>query len=317
MTNWETVLVVCSHCRMIRLKQTSTPLRVETLGGLFKVSCNKVVTNACQVIWKNKTNTYFILQCYKPFFFSRRWAALLKTFQATSFINSSLPFSSKLPHPSPFFAWVHHSFHPLNQCSSSSSFLTSLYYFTKSFLHPSWFFFLLSTHQHTSFVFPSSSHPSPHTSLASLYDHWRPTVVDEQSEWVCVPFLYACEEMCFCVQMDTFVCKIVHNKTCLCISGLASRSKCVYVQVYGCLCVYIALCGCIHMRIIGTSMCDTPCHRGCQVVCHWVASVTLRCKRVGRGSDGGMVGGNRRREGVIERSRSFFLWSNIRGSCWI
>lgn len=68
MTNWETVLVVCSHCRMIRLKQTSTPLRVETLGGLFEVSCNKVVTNACQVIWKNKTNTYFILQCYKPFF---------------------------------------------------------------------------------------------------------------------------------------------------------------------------------------------------------------------------------------------------------
>lgn len=102
MTNWETVLVVCSHYRMIRLKQTSTPLRVETLG-LFEVSCNKVVTNACQVIWKNKTNTYFILQCYKPFFFSRRWAALLKTFQATSFINSSLPFSSKLPHPSPFF----------------------------------------------------------------------------------------------------------------------------------------------------------------------------------------------------------------------
>lgn len=155
MTNWETVLVVCSHCRMISLKQTSTPLRVETLGGLFEVSCNKVVTNTCQVIWKNKTNTYFILQCYKPFFFSRRWAALLKTWKSHSSTHHYLFLPSSL---TPLH--LLHEFTPLFIPSTSvpppppSSLPSSTWPNLSSTLHDSFFCSPLTNILHSSSLLP-------------------------------------------------------------------------------------------------------------------------------------------------------------------
>lgn len=78
-----------------------------------------------------------------------------------------------------------------------------------------------------------------------------------------------------------------------------STSVFLYVCMYAVFCVSAFTHMYLFCIIKRVNLWSSPLHE-CQVVCHWVASVAFCCKRAGRGRDGGAVGGNRRREGVIE-----------------